>query len=275
MREDKIFQEFGKPFPACDVSWKLQLTNKDKTSGLAVAYLDARAIADRLDAVVGQKRWKDEYKPWHDYATKKEKKFAQLCTIYIYDEDLKEWIGKTDGAEDSDIEPIKGGLSDAFKRAAVRWNIGRYMYQLDPVWVDIEQRGDSFIIAKKENDKLTKAYNDSIAKIFGPVSGTMQKPKTGIDSNSSHQSNRPPVQMYNNGIVETPIYEITKIKVEQSETGTRSSMILEGMGKTYQAFLNGNDKRLKTGTKLINLKVRKRENSYGSYMILDAYDVAA
>ncbi len=64
MRDNKNFEEFGRPFTASDVSWKLQLTNKEKTIGLAVPFLDARAIADRLDAVVGQNRWKDEYKSW-------------------------------------------------------------------------------------------------------------------------------------------------------------------------------------------------------------------
>lgn len=35
-----------------------------RPAGLAVAYLDSRTIAKRLDEVVGQMRWKDEYKPW-------------------------------------------------------------------------------------------------------------------------------------------------------------------------------------------------------------------
>ena len=38
------------------------------------------------------------------------------------------WISKSDGADDSNIEGAKGGLSDAFKRAAVKFGIGRYLY---------------------------------------------------------------------------------------------------------------------------------------------------
>lgn len=283
MRDNKNFEEFGRPFAASDVSWKLQLTNKEKTSGLAVPYLDARAIADRLDAVVGQNRWKDEYKSWHNYVTKKEQKFAQLCTIYIYDEELKEWIGKTDGAEDSDIEPIKGGLSDAFKRAAVRWNIGRYLYRFDPVWVDIEPRGDSYVIAKKENDKLARIYNDTVVRMFGTDSITMpvqkpvteQKSESGQKTASQSRQTEEPTPMSNNTTAEIPVYEIKKIKVEQSDKGMRSSMVLEGMGKKYNAFLNGSDERLKSGTKLINIKAKTGQNSYGSYAILNSYDIAA
>ena len=39
-----------------------------------------------------------------------------------------EWITKSDGADDSNIEGAKGGISDALKRAAVLFGIGRYLY---------------------------------------------------------------------------------------------------------------------------------------------------
>lgn len=262
MREDKIFREFGKPFPACDVSWRFQYLNEEKLSGKVVPFLDARAIANRLDEVVGPYRWKDSYISWHECVMNKKQKTSQLCVISIYDEELGQWIDKTDGAEDSDIEPIKGGLSDAFKRAAVKWNIGRYLYRFDPVWVDAEKQGNSHVIAKHEKDRLAKIYNDVVSRMFKSDSA---EPK------QMEKADR----IYQKDPADTAIYEIKKIKVEQSEKGMRSSMTLEGMGKTYQAFLNGNDERLKTGTKLVNLKVQQRENSYGSYVILDAYDVAA
>ena len=81
--------------------------------------------------------------------------------------------------------------------------------------------------------------------------------------------------MSNNATAEIPVYEIKKIKVEQSDKGMRSSMVLEGMGKKYNAFLNGSDERLKSGTKLINIKAQTGQNSYGSYAILNSYDIAA
>lgn len=270
MRDNKYFEAFGKPFDAKDVSWKLQLTNKEKTSGLAVAYLDARAIADRLDAVVGQNRWKDEYKPWHNYVTKKEQKFAQLCTIYIYDEDLQEWIGKTDGAEDSDFEPIKGGLSDAFKRAAVKWNIGRYLYQLDPVWVDIEPRGDSFVIKKSEFEKLNEAYAKAIAVMFGaePAVGGGQKPKQPAEP-------KPQAQAQNNVTAKTPVYEIQNIQVQTDANGDKSAIALSDGKKQYKMYMYGKDERLKKGAKIKNVRAEKRENSYGAYHILSEYEMAA
>lgn len=58
MSVNKYLEGLAKPFDAECVKWRIQVTNNEKTSGLAVAYLDSRTIAKRLDEVVGQMRWK-------------------------------------------------------------------------------------------------------------------------------------------------------------------------------------------------------------------------
>ena len=274
MRENKYFEEFGKPFPASDVSWRLQYVNEQRMQGIAVPYLDARAVADRLDEVVGQNRWKDSYTPWHDSVSGKKTKSSQLCTISIYDDELGQWIDKTDGAEDTDTEPIKGGLSDAFKRAAVKWNIGRYLYSFEPVWVTAEKRGRAFVIAKSENGKLETAYNTTVARLFGteaPKGTTTTTPPP-----AQKQGTTPPpapaiTQPQNNGDENADVYEVRKINVQNNQ----SSMLLFGKGKQFQAFMQGADERLKVGTRIKNVNAGRGQNSYGTYAILNSYDIAA
>ena len=58
-----IGAELSKPFAPEDLEWRLQLTNKAKTRGLAVPYVTNRAIQDRLDDVVGAENWHNEYRP--------------------------------------------------------------------------------------------------------------------------------------------------------------------------------------------------------------------
>jgi hypothetical protein len=65
-----------------------------------------------------------------------------------------EWLWKADGAGDTDVEAEKGALSDAFKRAAVRWGVGRYLYGLPSPWVEVEPAGRSVRIRKDEYSKL-------------------------------------------------------------------------------------------------------------------------
>lgn len=271
MRENKYFEEFGKPFDASDVSWRLQYVDKTKCEGFAVPYLDARAIAERLDSVVGQNHWKDSYTPWHNCTVEGKQRQSQLCTIYIYDDELKEWIGKTDGAEDSNIEPVKGGLSDAFKRAAVKWNIGRYLYGFEPVWVKAKQRGDSYVIDKSEDAKLENSYNSTIVTMFG----------TG-NNQSGQQPTQPTSQPKGDNVIpmspqqtNAPVYQIEGVRVNQGEKGITSSIILSDAGGRYNTFIQGVDNRLAKGVKITNVQKEIRQNSYGKYAILKSYDIAA
>lgn len=64
-----------------------------------------------------------------------------------------------------DIEAVKGGLSDSMKRAAVQWGIGRVLYDLNTVWVEIEKRGRSFVIKDSERAKLDNAYLSALKRL--------------------------------------------------------------------------------------------------------------
>ena len=153
MKSREMQAALAKPFAPEDLEWRLQVTVEERKCGMAVPYVTNRAIQNRLDEVCGPENWYNEYKPWHSNG----KKDAQLCGIAIYFEG-KGFITKWDGAEDSDIEPIKGGLSDSMKRAAYQWGIGRVLYSLDTVWVDIERRGKTYVIKDSERQKLDNAY---------------------------------------------------------------------------------------------------------------------
>lgn len=110
-----------------------------------MAYIDARDVMDRLDEVVGAGNWTNVV---DDHGT------SATASLSIYCPFRDKWIHKTDGAGDTSVEKDKGRLSDAFKRAAVHWGIGRYLYNLDTPWVPIEKRGRSKIIPAAELSKL-------------------------------------------------------------------------------------------------------------------------
>jgi len=131
-----IFTLLAAPFSPNDLEWRPGATNADKTKALAFTYLTSRAVMDRLDEVVGPPNWRDDFKPGPDGGL--------ICGLSLRLDG--EWITKWDGAENTDIEAIKGGLSDAFKRAAVKWGIGRYLYKLPSSWVACEQHGKNIIL---------------------------------------------------------------------------------------------------------------------------------
>lgn len=114
-----------------EIEFRIGATNSNKTKGIALAYVTNRAIQNRLDEVCGKENWKNEYKQWGDG--------AQICGISILING--EWITKWDGAENPKTEPVKGGLSNSMKRAAVQWGIGRYLYDIPNRWFDIVPYG--------------------------------------------------------------------------------------------------------------------------------------
>ncbi len=129
MNLENISRQLSMPFNQEEIEWRVGATNKDKTMGLALPYITNRAIQNRLDDVFGCIGWKNEFKEWKDN--------SQLCGISIWDDDKEQWITKWDGAEDTYMESVKGGLSDSMKRAAYQWGIGRYLYKFESVWVPL------------------------------------------------------------------------------------------------------------------------------------------
>ena len=131
-----VFSALAAPFHPKDIEWRAGATNSDKTKALALAYITSRAVMDRLDEVISPENWRDEYKSGPDGGV--------TCGLSLRFNN--EWITKWDGAENTDFEAIKGGLSDAFKRAGVKWGVGRYLYKLEAAWVPCEMHGKSIVL---------------------------------------------------------------------------------------------------------------------------------
>jgi hypothetical protein len=141
------FEKLRAPFDPVEVSWRIVSTTQDKSRGMALAYIDARVVMDRLDSVCTPAGWQCRYSHAGGMT---------VCDIGIRVGD--EWVFKADGAGQSDIEAEKGALSDAFKRAAVRWGVGRYLYELESPWVALENRQ----IKKDEFAKLNRILANKV-----------------------------------------------------------------------------------------------------------------
>lgn len=124
-----VFAELAKPFPANEIKWRAGATSTDKKQAIALAYIDARHVMNRLDSVLSPMDWKDSYK--------------DVGGIMVCDLSIRvggEWITKSDGAGETNVEGEKGSISDALKRAGVKFGIGRYLYELKNEWVEIDKR---------------------------------------------------------------------------------------------------------------------------------------
>lgn len=118
---------------------------------LLLAYLDSRDVMNILDNVVGPMNWQRDYK---------EVKGNLYAGIGINIDN--NWVWKWDCGTESKEEKEKGESSDSFKRAAVSWGIGRYLYYLKNIWVEIKPKGDNYINIQDKNTKqYLKGYYDT------------------------------------------------------------------------------------------------------------------
>ena len=122
-------QEFAKE----KISWRAQTVTKDGMKAMALAYIDARDVMNRLDEVCGPESWQDSYSITEG---------RTICKLMIQIGDY--WVCKSDGAGETQVEGDKGAMSDAFKRAAVKWGVGRYLYDMPTPWVPCETVNGKF-----------------------------------------------------------------------------------------------------------------------------------
>ncbi len=255
MNNAEILKKLAGIFGFEDISWKIQVTNRDKTQGMAVPYLDSRAIQKRLDEAVGAMNWRNEFLLWQ--------KNAQICGISLFNAEREQWITKYDGAENTDIEPIKGGLSDSFKRAAAIWGIGRYLYDMETLWVEIEPYGKSYRIKKGEYDKLRWHYDKNVAMLSGKAP-TPDKAQGGNMEQPPYEDYAPDTEDY------------AYIVKSTSVSGNSVCLTLANKeGKEVSVYARKGDNSLRSGTKLRNAKFVKGKSDFGEYFTMSEYDIAA
>ncbi len=117
---ETVWARLAEPFPPEAIQWRIETLSKDKRRALVVPYVDARAVLERLDRVVGPEGWFDAYEV---LSTAPPAVKCRLTVLGVTKEDV--------GEGDS----LKAAFSDALKRAAVKFGVGRDLYRLEKRWV--------------------------------------------------------------------------------------------------------------------------------------------
>lgn len=132
----EILKKLMKPFHPDRHSFRVTGTFRDRRGrnmGVVAFYISSRDVMDRLDAVLGPENWRDDYEMVMQGVMK--------CALYLRING--EWVGKSDvgtGNIENPESGWKGAASDALKRAAVKWGIGRYLYALPKCYVEVDDR---------------------------------------------------------------------------------------------------------------------------------------
>jgi hypothetical protein len=138
-------EQLKRPFDEADVEWRIQQSgvSNGKPWAMCLAYITNRGVMNRLDEVFGLSGWKNEFAPTPTMG-------GTMCGISF--KENGDWITKWDGADDTQVEATKGGLSASMKRAVVQIGIGRYLYSLDAGWARIVEKGTTGAKSAKTKD---------------------------------------------------------------------------------------------------------------------------
>jgi hypothetical protein len=133
---EALTRALSAPFDPREVKFKPAVVTGNRA--LALAYVDARVIQDRLDDVLGVSGWQDEYECMPDGSV--------VCRLHLRFGD--DWITKMDvggmSEQPDEGDRRKAAFSDALKRAAVKFGIGRYLYRLPVQWCDYDPHKKQF-----------------------------------------------------------------------------------------------------------------------------------
>lgn len=133
MDYSNLQEKLEAPFAYEEIEWRINKVYRSRKATV-LAYMTSRAVMKRFDEVFGIDGWSDSYQHVEG---------GIVCSIScrFFDESGDAfWVKRSDGAPPTNYEAFKGGISDAFKRAAVKWGIGRYLYGLDETWTTINEK---------------------------------------------------------------------------------------------------------------------------------------
>lgn len=123
----------NKPIQYDEIDWKF-ITTTTKSTQFA-PYVKARVVMQRFDDQFGAMNWSPVYREINN---------GFICRISVryFDSDSNQWveISKEDGASKTDYEAEKGGISNALKRTATVFGLGRDLYYYPKVYIAGEHK---------------------------------------------------------------------------------------------------------------------------------------
>lgn len=145
-------EELLKPIQPSEIEWRVQQQTKNKDKIIIVPYITNRCVMERFDLAFGWDGWHNEFK------------YIDGGFICIMKVDTENGIiVKSDGANTTKIEPVKGGISDSMKRVAVQFGLGRCLYDYPKVMIETT---DKYIPnwVKPRLEKMVEAINNETFK---------------------------------------------------------------------------------------------------------------
>lgn len=152
-RLQKIREMLTEPFDPGEIKWRVTATSTQQTKhgpqkrGQLIAYADQRAYTDRLNEVLGEWGWTRSYdvqvaQNFERRAPGDKTQTAVSAKVVVVSKVTIHGLGSHTGVGEEwadDENAATRAEAQAFKRACACFGLGRYLYDLDKTWVDLDQ----------------------------------------------------------------------------------------------------------------------------------------
>ena len=140
---DEVLRARAIPFDLRVVQWRVTEWSEDGRRGLMMPYADPRAYSDRLNDLFTPAGWSRKYAVQTSAAVQRSRR-GPAAKILVTCEVTISCIGTNSGTgeEWADKEnALTAAEAQAFKRSLSCFGLGRYFYDIDGAWVDLDQHG--------------------------------------------------------------------------------------------------------------------------------------
>ena len=140
---DEILRALAIPFDLPVVQWRVTERSEDGTRGLMMPYADPRAYSDRLNDLFTPAGWSRKYAvqtsaPVQRSNRRPAAKILVTCEVTI----ARVGTNSGTGEEWADKEnALTAAEAQAFKRSLCCFGLGRYLYDIDGEWIDLDRQG--------------------------------------------------------------------------------------------------------------------------------------
>jgi hypothetical protein len=145
LSNEELLAELEVPFPIDQVLWRVTNTANNRTRGQVVPYADPRAYTDRLNGLVSPQGWTRTYETVTMNNITRTKRNAEIVTgkILVTCKVTIDGLGTHSGTGEEwadEDNAMTSAEAQAFKRALSCFGLGRYFYDFDAPWVDIDDK---------------------------------------------------------------------------------------------------------------------------------------
>lgn len=123
-----LIEKLAEPFAASDIFWRAGSKSGDKKRAMALPYADPRVYEDRLNTVCPGD-WSVQFRPWGETRL--------ICELTIHGSSRSS-TGEFDQTEKRAFAQGTVAEAQAFKRACVKFGLGRYLYDIPASWVSYD-----------------------------------------------------------------------------------------------------------------------------------------